>query len=102
MAILKDELLKDNLIHFVSDLPAYAYIAFVNISQVYLPQDYPEWERFLLKHGWLFLLGVRFVIAIWDLTVRIIDREEYVDSYGRIRKKSLWQVTKQFFKEWVK
>ena len=102
MALLKDELVRDNVVHFVSDIPAYAYIAYINLTQIFVPSDYPDWERFLLKHGWLILLGVRLLIAFYDLGVRIMDREEYIDDLGRIRRKTMIQVLKQFIKEFIR
>jgi hypothetical protein len=98
MAILKDAIIRDNIIHFLADIPAYAYIAYINLTQVYLPQDYAHWERFLLKHGWLILLTARLLIAVYDIYIRVTDGEEYIDQLGRIKKKSLWMAIKEIFK----
>jgi hypothetical protein len=98
MALLKDAIIKENVFHFLADIPAYAYIAYINLTQVYLPNDYPEWEQFLLKHGWLILLGARLFIAVYDVWVRLSDGEEYIDELGKIRRKTIWMVIKEFFK----
>lgn len=102
MAILKDAVIKENIIHFLADIPAYAYIAYINLTQVYLPKDYPDWEQFFLKHGWLILLGARLLIAIYDIWVRITNGEEYIDSNGKIRKKSIWMAVKELFKSIIR
>lgn len=98
MALLKDAVIKENIFHFLADIPAYAYIAYINLTQVYLPKDYPQWEQFFLKHGWLILLGARLFIAIYDMWVRLSDGEEYIDELGKIRRKTIWMVVKEFFK----
>ena len=98
MALLKDAAIRDNVFHFLADIPAYAYIAYINLTQVYLPKDYPQWEQFLLKHGWLILLGARLIIALYDIYIRLMNGEEYIDANGKIRRKSIWMVIKDFFK----
>lgn len=99
---MKDTSVKDNVLSFIGDLPAYAYIAYVNVTEVFTKNDYPAWEWFLLKHGWLILLVFRLVIAMYDLTIRLIDREEYIDDFGKTRRKTIWQVVKSFFTEWIR
>lgn len=102
MALLKDAAVRDNILHALADIPAYAYIAYINFTQVYLPNDYPAWEQFFLKHGWLILLGARLMIAIYDIYIRVVNGEEYIDSNGKIRRKSLWDIIKDFFKSLFK
>ncbi|NDC95593.1 hypothetical protein EB118_20810 [bacterium] len=101
MAILKDELLKDNLINFIGDIPAYAFIAYVNFLQV-VPSDYPAWEGFLLKHGWLILLLMRLLIAFYDLVIRVNGNYWIVDDNGKPRRKSLWTILKNEILSWIK
>ena len=98
MALLKDAAVRDNILHAIADIPAYAYIAYINLTQVYLPQDYPAWEQFFLKHGWLILLGARMVVAIYDIYIRMLHGEEYIDEHGKIRRKTVWMAVKDFFK----
>lgn len=102
MALLKEALIKENMFHFLADIPAYAYIAYINLTNIYLPKDYPSWEQFLLKHGWLILLGARLVIAAYDIWVRMNDGEEFIDSNGKIRRKSIWMAIKEFFKHLIR
>jgi hypothetical protein len=90
---MKDQLMKDNLINFLADIPAYAFIAYANFLQV-LPHDYPAWELFLLKHGWLILLGLRVMVAIFDLWLRIRGNYWVVDAEGKPRRKSIWEIIK--------
>jgi hypothetical protein len=101
MAILKDELIKENAINFLGDIPAYAFIAYVNFLQV-VPSDYPTWERFLLKHGWLILLVLRLLIAVYDLVIRINGNYWITDDNGKPRKKSLWSIFVSMIKENLK
>jgi hypothetical protein len=98
MALLKDAAVRDNILHALADIPAYAYIAYINLTQVYLPKDYPAWEQFFLKHGWLILLGARLVVAMYDIYIRMVNGEEYIDSNGKIRKRTIWMAIKDFFK----
>ena len=102
MALLKDEAIRDNVFHFIADIPAYACIAYINLTQVYLPKDYPDWEQFLLKHGWLILLSARIIIALYDIWLRITHGEEYIDSNGKIRRKSVWMVVTEFLKALIR
>lgn len=94
MAILKDQLLKDNLINFLADIPAYAFVAYANFVQI-LPSDYPAWELFLLKHGWLILLGIRILVGLYDLFIRLNGNYWITDEEGKPRKKSIIQIIKQ-------
>jgi hypothetical protein len=88
---IKDQLMKDNLLNFLADIPAYAFIAYANFLQV-MPKDYPDWEFFLLKHGWLILLSIRIAVALFDLWLRIRGNYWITDSDGKPRKKSIWEI----------
>jgi hypothetical protein len=101
MALLKDELLKENFLNFMGDIPAYAFIAYANFLQV-LPSEYPDWEFFLLKHGWLMLLFFRLMIAVYDLVIRLNGNYFLVDVDGKPRKRSLMSIISNLFKELVK
>ena len=101
MAILRDELLKDNLLNFLGDIPAYAFVAYANFIQI-VPTDYPAWEWFLLKHGWLLLLTFRTIIAVYDLVIRIKGNYWIVDENGRPRRRSLWTIIKNEIISWIK
>ena len=101
MAILKDDLIKDNVLNFLGDIPAYAFVAYANFLQV-VPTDYPDWEWFLLKHGWLMLLTMRTIIAIYDLVIRIKGNYWIVDDKGRPRRRSLWTIIKTEILSWIK
>lgn len=98
MALLKNDVVRDNIIHFLADIPAYAYIAYINLTQVFLPTDYDNWERFFLKHGWFILLAARLFIAVYDIYVRLINQEEFIDEHGRIRRKTMWMIIKEMIK----
>jgi hypothetical protein len=102
MALLKDAVIKDNIFHFLADIPAYACIAYINLTQVYLPQDYDDWEQFLLKHGWLILLSARFFIAVYDIWIRMNNKGEYLDENGKSQKKSVWSVVMTIFKSFIR
>lgn len=90
---MKDQLMKDNLFNFLADIPAYAFIAYANFLQV-IPSDYPAWEYFFLKHGWLLLLCLRVVVAVFDLWLRIRGNYWVVDAEGKPRRKSIWEIIK--------
>lgn len=98
---LKDQLMKDNVINFLADIPAYAFIAYANFVQI-VPKDYPAWEQFLLKHGWLILLGLRISVALYDLVLRLKGNYWITDQEGKPRKKSLWDIIVSQLKELFK
>jgi hypothetical protein len=102
MAIpMKDQLMRENLFNFLADIPAYAFIAYANFVQI-LPSDYPAWERFLLKHGWLILLSLRILVALYDLVMRLKGNYWITDMDGKPRKRSFIDIIiselKQLFK----
>jgi hypothetical protein len=101
MAILKDDLIKENVFNFLGDIPAYAFVAYANFLQV-LPGEYPDWEWFLLKHGWLLLLTIRTIIAIYDLVIRVKGNYWIVDDNGKPRRRSLWTILKNEILLWIK
>jgi len=88
--------MKDNLVNFLADIPAYAFIAYANFLQV-IPHDYPSWEMFLLRHGWLLLLILRVAVAFYDLILRLNGNYWITDQNGKPRKKSILQIIKQLF-----
>jgi len=94
--LIKDQLMKDNLVNFLADIPAYAFIAYANFLQV-IPHDYPSWEMFLLRHGWLLLLILRVAVAFYDLILRLNGNYWITDQNGKPRKKSILQIIKQLF-----
>jgi hypothetical protein len=94
MGLLKDSLMKENLVNFLADIPAYAFIAYANFLQV-IPNDYPDWELFLLKHGWLLLLLLRLSVALYDFVLRLTGNYWIVDQEGKPRRKSFLEILKQ-------
>lgn len=101
MALLKHHLLKENLINFIADIPAYAFVAYANFVQI-VPTDYPHWEQFMLKHGWLMLLSIRLFVAIYDFIIRIRGNFWNVESGTKTKRKSLWQIIKDEIRLWIK
>jgi len=97
---MKDQLMKDNVFNFLADIPAYAFVAYANFVQI-LPTDYPDWELFLLKHGWLILLTLRIMVALYDLVLRMWGNYWIVDDQGKPRQKSLVNIVKAFFKNLI-
>mgnify|MGYP006276969333 CR=1 FL=1 len=98
---MKDTLLKDNLINFIGDIPTYAFMFLANFVQL-TPDDYPAWEWWLLKHGWLILLFLRIIIAVYDLVIRMNGNYWKVDENGKPRRKSLWSILKTIVLSWIK
>lgn len=94
MGLLKDSLMKENLVNFLADIPAYAFIAYANFLQV-MPNDYPAWELFFLKHGWLILLLLRLCVAGYDFVLRLTGNYWIVDQDGKPRRKSFLSILKQ-------
>ena len=101
MALIKHHLLKENLINFIADIPAYAFVAYANFMQI-VPTDYPHWEQFMLKHGWLMLLGIRLCVAIYDFVIRIRGNFWTVELGTKTKRKSLWQIIKDEIRIWIK
>ena len=101
MALLKHHLLKENLINFIADIPAYAFVAYANFLQI-VPTDYPAWEMFMLKHGWLMLLTIRLFVAIYDFIIRIQGNFWKVELDGKTKKKSLWAIITDTLTLWIK
>lgn len=101
MALLKQPLLKENLINFIADVPAYAFVAYANFVQI-IPTDYPSWEQFMLRHGWLMLLTIRLMVAIYDFVLRVQGNFWKVDLDGKTKKKSLWRIIKDEVSLWIK
>jgi hypothetical protein len=101
MALLKHHLLKENVINFIADIPAYAFIAYANFIQI-VPTDYPAWEMFMLKHGWLMLLTIRLMVAIYDFVLRIQGNFWKVELDGKTKKKSLWAIITDALTLWIK
>ena len=98
---MKDQLMKDNLFNFLADIPAYAFVAYANFVQI-LPTDYPAWELFLLKHGWLILLGLRIAVAVYDLILRMKGNYWVVDLEGKPRRRSIMDILKSELKHLIK
>ena len=101
MALLKHHLLKENVINFIADIPAYAFIAYANFLQI-VPTDYPAWEMFMLKHGWLMLLTIRLFVAVYDFVLRIQGNFWKVELDGKTKKKSLWAIITDTLTLWIK
>lgn len=101
MALLKHHLLKENLINFMADIPAYAFVAYANFVQI-LPTEYPQWEQFMLKHGWLMLLTIRLNVAVYDFIIRIRSNFWTVELDGKTKRKSLWTIIKDEIRIWIK
>ncbi len=98
---MKDQLIKENVVNFLADIPAYAFIAYVNFLQV-VPQDYPGWEMFFLRHGWLVLLMFRLTIAGIDLVHRIKGTFWMMDEEGKMKRRSLLSIIKTEVSQWIK
>jgi hypothetical protein len=58
--------LKEELIKFGFDLPAYGAIMLTKISDINT-SNYSDLEKYMYDHGWLWLLVLRFGNVIWDL-----------------------------------
>lgn len=101
MALLRNHLLKENLINFIADIPAYAFVAYANFLQI-VPTDYPAWEMFMLKHGWLMLLTIRLFVAVYDFVLRIQGNFWKVELDGKTKKKSLWAIITDTLTLWIK
>lgn len=101
MALLRNHLLKENLINFIADIPAYAFVAYANFLQI-VPTDYPAWEMFMLKHGWLMLLTIRLFVAIYDFIIRIRGNFWTIELDGKTKRKSLWRIIKDEITLWIK
>lgn len=101
MALLRNHLLKENLINFIADIPAYAFVAYANFLQI-VPTDYPAWEMFMLKHGWLMLLTIRLFVAVYDFIIRIRGNFWTIELDGKTKRKSLWRIIKDEITLWIK
>ena len=58
--------LKEELIKFGFDLPAYGAIMLTKIADINT-SNYSDLEKYMYDHGWLWLLVLRFGNVIWDL-----------------------------------
>jgi hypothetical protein len=83
--------LKEELIKFGFDLPAYGAIMLTKISDINT-SNYSDLEKYMYDHGWLWLLVLRFGNVIWDLhhklskqvTVYIDGQSVKITGYGKI------------------
>jgi hypothetical protein len=83
--------LKEELIKFGFDLPAYGAIMLTKIADINT-SNYSDLEKYMYDHGWLWLLVLRFGNVIWDLhhklskTVTIYENGEVIKitGYGKI------------------
>ena len=80
--------MKDTLVHFLADIPAYAVIAWVNLVQV-VPGDLSGIEEFLLHWGWLLLLVVRLLNAFIELYKRSRQHDFTIIEDGEQKKVSI-------------
>jgi hypothetical protein len=83
--------LKEELVKFGFDLPAYGAIMLAKIADINT-SNYSDLEKYMYEHGWLWLLVLRFGNVIWDLhhklskTVTIYEAGESIKitGYGKI------------------
>jgi hypothetical protein len=83
--------LKEELIKFGFDLPAYGAIMLTKIADINT-SNFSDTEHYLYDHGWLWLLVLRFGNVIWDLhhklskqiTVQIDGQSVKISGYGKI------------------
>lgn len=79
--------LKEELIKFGFDLPAYGAIMLTKIADINT-SNYSELEKYMYDHGWLWLLVLRFGNVIWDLhhklskTVTVYENGEAIKITG--------------------
>lgn len=58
--------LKEELVKFGFDLPAYGAIMLTKIADLNT-SNFSELEKYMYNHGWLWLLVLRFGNVMWDL-----------------------------------
>jgi len=83
--------LKEELVKFGFDLPAYGTIMLTKIADVNT-SNFSDAENYMYDHGWLWLLVLRFGNVIWDLhhklskqiTVQIDGQSVKISGYGKI------------------
>jgi hypothetical protein len=76
----------------VADIPAYAVIMWVKLSGSINTVILPEWETWLLDHGWLLLLILRLVNIGYDLYLKLmyedVIQEQTHNREGFLKKLS--------------
>jgi hypothetical protein len=83
--------LKEELIKFGFDLPAYGAIMLTKIADLNT-SNFSELEKYMYNHGWLWLLVLRFGNVIWDLhhklskqvAVQIDGQSVKITGYAKI------------------
>jgi hypothetical protein len=58
--------LREELVKFGFDLPAYGAIMLTKIADINT-SSFSDLEKYMYNHGWLWLLVLRFGNVIWDL-----------------------------------
>jgi hypothetical protein len=72
--------LKDELVKFGFDLPAYVAIMLTKIAEINTT-NFSDLEKYMYDHGWLWLLVLRFGNVIWDLHHKLSKHVTiYVDN----------------------
>ena len=72
--------LKDELVKFGFDLPAYGAIMLTKIAEINTT-NFSDLEKYMYDHGWLWLLVLRFGNVIWDLHHKLSKHVTiYVDN----------------------
>ena len=83
--------LKEELIKFGFDLPAYGAIMLTKIADINT-SNYSDLEKYMYDHGWLWLLVLRFGNVLWDLhhklskpvTIYEAGQAIKITGYGKI------------------
>lgn len=83
--------LREELVKFGFDLPAYGAIMLTKIADINT-SNYSDIEKYMYEHGWLWLLVLRFSNVIWDLhtklskqvTVQVDGQSVKITGYTKI------------------
>ncbi len=83
--------LKEELVKFGFDLPAYGAIMLTKIADLNT-SGFSDLEKYMYDHGWLWLLVLRFGNVIWDLhhklskqlSVQIDGQSVKITGYAKI------------------
>lgn len=77
--------MKDTIVHCLLDIPAYAVIAWVKVADA-VPADITGIEKLMLDWGWLLLLIIRLMNALFDLYKRSREHNFTIVENGEVKK----------------